>query len=215
MKRVSLCRKVAQVSHNGRVLFEPRLQKGLIDGSIRVAFRRWNRAQVVPGRVYRSPVGMIAVDSLSLTSEPISPEDALLAGYTSVHELMADLKGPSDGSLFRLELRRSEEVDPRTVLAAEDVLDDREVAALRRKLARLDAAVGRPWTLATLEAIQAEPGRRAGDLFGPLGWRELQDFKLHVRRLKAMGLTLSLRIGYRLSPRGEALLRALASDTRA
>ncbi|MGZ4770275.1 MAG: hypothetical protein ACXVLX_16570, partial [Ilumatobacteraceae bacterium] len=34
-------------------------------------------------------------------------------------------------------------------------------------------------------------------------------FKLNVRKLKELGLTESLDIGYRLSPRGEAVLRAL------
>ena len=197
------------------MLFEPRLQKGLSDGSIRVAFRRWKRAQVVAGRNYRSPIGMVTVDSvMAVTESAISPDDARLAGYASPQHLLADLKGPSEGSLYRLELRRSLDADPRGVLADAAVLDELEVASLRRRLARLDAAVGRPWTLATLEAIEAEPGRRAGDLFSPLGWNELQEFKLHVRRLKALGLTLSLRIGYRLSPRGDAFLRAVRGAAR-
>jgi hypothetical protein len=33
-------------------------------------------------------------------------------------------------------------------------------------------------------------------------------FKANVRKLKALGLTESLDVGYRLSPRGEALLAA-------
>ncbi len=33
-------------------------------------------------------------------------------------------------------------------------------------------------------------------------------FKRRVRRLKEMGLTISLDVGYRLSPRGRAFLRA-------
>jgi hypothetical protein len=193
------------------VLFERRLQAGLSDGSIRLAFRRWKRAQAVPGRRYRSPIGMIEVQSVATVTEPISLEDARAAGYASAEDLLADLKGPPDASLFRLELRRSPDADPRSVLAADDKLDAAELLDLRRKLARLDAAVGRPWALATLEAIEAQPGRRAGDLFVELGWPELQDFKLHVRRLKALGLTLSLRVGYRLSPRGESLLRVLRS----
>ena len=41
-----------------------------------------------------------------------------------------------------------------------------------------------------------------------MGW-ERQDFKLHVRRLKELGLTLSLDVGYRLSPRGESYLSHL------
>ncbi len=35
------------------------------------------------------------------------------------------------------------------------------------------------------------------------------DFKANVRKLKALGLTESLDVGYRLSPRGAAVLAAL------
>src|ERR1051326_7567166 len=201
----------SRCGHNGGVLVERRLQAGLTDGSIRLAFRRWKRAQVAPGRRYRSPIGMVVVDSvMRLTDDgAISAEDAREAGYLSVDELLHDLKSPGEGSLFRLELRRSPEADPRSMLAADDALDPAALARLRTRLARLDASAGRAWTLATLEAIEAQPGRRAGDLYVELGWSELADFKLHVRRLKALGLTLSLRVGYRLSPRGEALLRAM------
>jgi len=37
---------------------------------------------------------------------------------------------------------------------------------------------------------------------------ERAPFKLNVRKLKNLGLTMSLETGYRISPRGEALLRA-------
>lgn len=46
-----------------------------------------------------------------------------------------------------------------------------------------------------------------------MGW-ERQDFKLHVRRLKALGLTLSLDVGDRLSPRGESYLNYLRTGER-
>jgi hypothetical protein len=201
--------------HNGRVLFERRLQAGLTDGSIRLAFRRWKRAQVVAGRRYRSPIGMIVVDSVLQLPDvgAISAKDARLAGYFTVDALLHDLKGPGEGSLFRVELRRSDDADPRSVLAADVALDAASVSTLRARLARLDASAGRAWTIATLEAIEAQPGRRAADLYAELGWSELADFKLHVRRLKALGLTLSLRVGYRLSPRGEALVHAMRTAT--
>ena len=37
--------------------------------------------------------------------------------------------------------------------------------------------------------------------------REVPAFKRDVRKLKNLGLTISLEVGYRLSPRGEAYLR--------
>jgi hypothetical protein len=62
--------------------------------------------------------------------------------------------------------------------------------------------------LALLRLIAANPGVRAADLAASMG-REKLPFKTDVRRLKAKGLTESLRVGYRLSPRGEAYLRTL------
>jgi len=61
--------------------------------------------------------------------------------------------------------------------------------------------------MSVLTAIQAEPGRRAGDLAEAAG-RERLPYKADVRKLKALGLTISLPVGYRVSPRGEAYLHA-------
>ena len=55
-----------------------------------------------------------------------------------------------------------------------------------------------------LDLIAAHPGRRAGDL-APMAGMELLDFKVRVRRLKDLGLTISLGTGYKISPRGHSL----------
>jgi len=193
------------------VLFEKRLQEGLRNGSIRLAFRRWRRAQVVPGRRYRSPIGLIDVRDVSIVDDPISEDDARAAGYASVDSLLKDMKGPAEGALYRLELQPSAEPDVRQTLAHDALLSAADVSQLRQKLARLDASSA--WTMATLEAIEARPGTRAGDLAADLGWPELLPFKTHVRKLKALGLTLSLQVGYRLAPRGEAFLRAIRASS--
>ena len=56
-----------------------------------------------------------------------------------------------------------------------------------------------------LELIRANPATRAPDLAASLG-RETKGFKTDVRKLKTLGLTESLVVGYRLSPRGETFL---------
>jgi hypothetical protein len=61
------------------------------------------------------------------------------------------------------------------------------------------------WTYATLRAIRARPGVLAAKLAHALG-RPRDEFKRDVRKLKKLGLTSSLEIGYRLTPKGEALL---------
>jgi hypothetical protein len=82
------------------------------------------------------------------------------------------------------------------------------VAEIDRRLQRLDRAASHgPWTAGTLAIIAERPEVRAAELAAALG-RERAPFKLDVRKLKALGLTLSLEKGYRLSPRGEAYLAA-------
>ena len=60
----------------------------------------------------------------------------------------------------------------------------------------------------TLAVIAEHPARRAGDLADIVG-RERDPFKLDVRKLKNLGLTLSASTsGTELSPRGQAYRRA-------
>ena len=59
-----------------------------------------------------------------------------------------------------------------------------------------------------LELIRDNPGTLAADLAARQGCERLP-FKADVRKLKALGLTESLRVGYRLSPRGQAVLQAI------
>ena len=89
-----------------------------------------------------------------------------------------------------------------------------ERAQLVKRLADMDRGSRRgPWTEAVLDAISERPGTRAPDLAEAMGW-ETRPFKANVRRLKELGLTESLEVGYRLSPRGRALrLGSVATTT--
>ena len=102
--------------------------------------------------------------------------------------------------------------DPRAVLAADDDLGPDEVAALAARLDRLDRASSHgPWTARHPGPDrQSGPAVRAGDLAASVG-REMLPFKVDVRKLKNLGLTVSLDVGYRLSPRGAAYLAATAA----
>jgi hypothetical protein len=189
------------------VRFEQRLRDGIADGTISVAFRRWRRPQVVAGRRYRTGTGIVEMSAVDLvTVAEISDADARDAGYADTAALLADLLGPAGVPLYRLRFHRVDEPDPRAVLAADDQLDDDAIAAITRRLDRLDRAsrIG-PWTRATLQAIAERPGVRAPDLAASFG-RDTLPFKVDVRKLKALGLTESLPVGYRLSPRGRAYL---------
>jgi hypothetical protein len=96
--------------------------------------------------------------------------------------------------------------DPRIALRESADLSDEEVAEIDRRLERLDRASSHgPWTMATLALIGRRPHTRAPDLAAEMG-RERDPFKIDVRKLKNLGLTVSHEVGYSLSPRGLAYL---------
>jgi hypothetical protein len=189
------------------MLVPMRLAPAVADGSVTVLLRRWTRRQAIPGRRYRTAAGILQVDEVDLIAVgDITAEDARAAGAPDVAAAVAALRGPDDVPVTRVRFHAVHEPDPRSLLAADDVLSDEDVAAIDRRLARMDGASSHgPWTHETLRAIAANPEVRAGDLAEAAG-RERLDFKRDVRKLKELGLTLSLRRGYRLSARGEAYL---------
>jgi len=195
------------------VLFERQLREGIGEGRIVLTFRRWNRCQVVAGHRYRTGSDIIEVYAVDLvTAQDIDAGQASEAGYATVKELVADLRGDEKTPLYRVRFHRVDEPDPRDELAAQSELTSRELAALTAQLTRMDNSGSRgPWTSAVLTQIADHPATVSTVLAGALGW-ERQDFKLHVRRLKQLGLTISLDVGYRLSPRGEAYLQHMRSD---
>jgi hypothetical protein len=128
------------------------------------------------------------------------------AGYGSAAELIADLRGEPGAPVYRVQFRLVEGGDPRDALASNDSLTAEDVEAIRTRLARLDAASkGGPWTMQTLRLIEQRPKVRAGDLAVELG-REKEPLKLDIRKLKNLGLTLSLETGYEISARGRTFL---------
>lgn len=181
--------------------------EGIADGSITVAFRRWRRPTVVSGRPYRTGGGRIEVTSVSVVDPAsISDADAARAGHSSADEIRAQLRGEEGWDVFRVEFRRLTEPDPREVLANSADMDDAAVTDIDARLDRLDKASKHgPWTRQYLQLIRERPQVRAPDLAEGVG-RDTQPFKLDVRKLKNLGLTLSFNPGYRLSPRGEAYL---------
>jgi biotin operon repressor len=197
------------------VQFEPRLRKGLHDGSITVALRRWRRSQVVAGHQYRTGQGMVLAEAVDvITPAEITPELAQAAGFPDVQAAVADLRGDPELPLYCVRFRALDGPDPRDELAATAALTDDEIASITARLARMDAASKRgPWTAAVLAEIAERPAVSSVYLAETLDWERF-DFKLHVRRLKALGLTISLDVGYRLSPRGAAYLASVAGRQR-
>lgn len=180
---------------------------GIAEGSLTVAFRRWRTARVVIGRPYRTGGGRVEVTSIDVVDPSrISQADVARSGHESADEIRAALRGEEDWPVFRIAFRLLDEPDPRIVLAHDGDLSPDDVTDIDRRLTRLDAASRHgAWTTKTLQLIRDHPHVRAPDLAAMAG-RETRSFKLDVRKLKNLGLTLSFNPGYSLSPRGEAYL---------
>jgi hypothetical protein len=180
--------------------------QGIESGRISVVYRKWSRPWVRPGSHLRTAIGVlevIGIDEVEPTG--LDVDDATAAGLDSVDALLASA-GDRGEILYRITLRLVGE-DPRVALRS-TIPDRDEQNAIVERLDRLDrSSTHGPWTRDTLRLIRDHPGVRAEDLARSVG-REKHPFKLDVRKLKELGLTESLQIGYRLSPRGQAVLSA-------
>jgi hypothetical protein len=179
---------------------------GLADGSITLAFRRWKRPSVRAGGRLRVPVGVLAIDAVDRV-EPaaITHDEARRAGEPDRGRLLAEL-ARHEGDWYRVRFHYAGP-DERADLARSEP-DADELVELLDRLDAMDRASRRePWTRPLLALIREHPEVRAAELAAKVG-RERLAFKRDVRRLKELGLTISCPIGYRLSPRGAAVLRA-------
>ena len=192
------------------MLFRQEFLDGIREGRITIAFRRWRRPTVRAGGTLMIPIGQLQIlDVRPISDEEISEDDATRAGYASRQALCDELATRSEGTLYRVE-QGAVRPDPRVALRASAALDAEELEGLTDRLDRLDLhAPDGAWTRRVLELIRDKPGVRAGDLCRIVGMERLP-FKANVRKLKALGLTESLEVGYRLSPRGEALISRTA-----
>jgi hypothetical protein len=194
------------------VLFRRRFLDGIRDGEVTLAFRRWKRPRAKAGGRQRTPIGELAIDSVTAVERnAITEQDVRRAGYRSLDELLAELDARGDAQIWCIEVRWAGE-DPRRALRERKDLDAAEIAQLSERLDRLDRASRHgPWTRETLALIAQRSSVRAADLAAAVD-REKQPFKRDVRKLKELGLTESLEVGYRLSPRGRAVMEALGRE---
>jgi hypothetical protein len=191
------------------VLIQARYRDAIVNGEVTLTFRRWKRPQVVAGNTYRTAAGRMVVDAIDVVDpDRITNAEARRAGFANRAELIGELRGGPELPTYRIRIHAADDPDPRALLASTVRLTAAEVDDIARRLARLDRASSHgAWTAAVLRTIAERPAVRAADLAATFG-RETQPFKLDVRKLKNLGLTLSLEVGYRLSPRGEAYVAA-------
>ena len=182
--------------------------RGIESGSITVAFRRWRRPTVKTGGTLLTSVGQLAIEAVEEVSlEEITESEAVAAGFSGLASLRSQLLRRASGDVYRVRLSLAGP-DPRIALR-EEIPEGADLDLILRRLARLDSRGGSDsWTLRVLTLLHERSGVRAADLARDAGM-DKAGFKINVRKLKGLGLTESLSVGYRLSPRGEAVLARL------
>ena len=190
------------------MLLKNKTIEGIQSGKITLIFRRWKKAGVKKGGTQMTQKGVIGIDDIRIvTEDQITESDAKKAGFESKDELMSQMYDREE-DIYKIKVHWDGE-DPRKALRTNDKLSKKELAEIIGKLEKLDSGSQRGrWTQLYLQMIHDQPNTHAQILAEHIGL-SIPTFKPWVRKLKALGLTESLRPGYRLSPRGQKVLAAL------
>ena len=180
--------------------------EGIANGGITLVLRRWDAPRAKPGGTQRTVAGTIRIDDVAEYpgGYRVTAQQARAAGYPNAATAQKELDRRPARHTYVISVSYLAP-DERPELAADDRLSDADVEAIAARLARWDAAAQTPWTRQYLDMIGANEAVRAPDLATRVGL-DVPRFKRRVRQLKGLGLTISLDVGYRLSPRGRAFL---------
>jgi len=178
----------------------------IVAGEVDLAFRRWTRPMHRVGGRQRTRAGVVEFTSVDVVDPATLTERDAARAATDLATLLRFL-ARKEGEVYRIGVRYAG-ADGRVALR-ERAPEPDEVEALVARLADMDRRSHHgPWTRQHLELIEARPAELAETIAASIG-RTKKPFKADVRRLKELGLTESLRVGYRLSPRGRAVLARL------
>lgn len=188
------------------MLFKTRFHEGIRSGEIRCTVRIWQRPHVKVGGRYVLGAGAVVVDRIFETRlDEITPALARRCGFASLADLLKTAKHGAGERVFVIDFHYDGKAGARPKPAT-GVGSLQELAKVAQRLDTMDLrSRSGAWTQATLRAIEARPGVLAAKLARALG-RPRDEFKRDVRKLKNLGLTFSLEIGYRLTPKGKALV---------
>jgi hypothetical protein len=193
------------------MLFKAEFHERIRSGEICCTVRIWQSPRVKVGGRYALGAGAVVVDKIYETSlDDITPALARRSGFASLADLLKTAKHGYGERVFVIDFHYDGKAGARPRPETGTVSAE-ELAMLVQRLEAMDrrSRTG-AWTLETLRAIETRPGALAAKLAASLG-RPRDELKRDVRKLKNLGLTFSLDIGYRLTPKGEALLASLSS----
>ncbi len=180
------------------MLLNNKTLEAIIKGEISVVFRVWKRPTVKTGGTLTTRKGLMFIDNVEqIDRSKVTVKDIKNAGLSSRDEVC---EVDREGDFYRITLHYHGE-DPR--IALRENLDKKQLQIVCDKLNKMG-----DWTNQYLRMIHDQPNIHAQILADSAGLEKAK-FKGQVRRLKTLGLTESLRPGYKLSIRGEKVLKLL------
>ncbi|MFT4085775.1 MAG: ASCH domain-containing protein [Gordonia sp. (in: high G+C Gram-positive bacteria)] len=190
-------------------------------GTVTAQYRRWDAPRVKVGGTQLTPAGVVRFTRVAKVGDlsKLSDRAARAAGMKNADALRKALqprpgrapteRGSRGGEfVYRVNLEWAGE-DPRLALR-ETLPDDDECRAIAERTDVIDRRLGAGWTRDTLTWIRDNPfvvSKRLAELRDV----ELAPMKVDIRKLKALGLTISHDVGYELSPRGAVFLEWLVA----
>ncbi|MCV3242213.1 ASCH domain-containing protein [Mesorhizobium sp. ZC-5] len=192
------------------MLFRWETLDGIARGDVTLAFRRWKRPTVKAGGRVRTAAGVVRIGAIeTIDAAGLTEIDALAAGFANLAALQKML-GPENGDpVYRIELTGIE-ADERAAKREAAEPSDGEWRDIEARFARWEKSTP-GYFPAILRLISEHPAIAAATLAAALDVEKLK-FKQDVRKLKELGLTESLEVGYRLSARGKVVLKRVGKD---
>lgn len=189
------------------MLFKQIHLKGIKEGTITLAFRKWKKPTVKKGSLLKTAIGQVEIEDIAeVKVTQLTKSDAVKAGFQNREELLEQLNSVEEGNVYKIKVRYHSE-DPRIKLRQQTKFTQAEFEEIKNKLERLDAYSKQgSWTIEVLKLIRDNPEVKAATLALKIG-QEKEWLKINIRKLKNLGLTIGHDPGYTLSPLGEAFLK--------
>ena len=190
------------------MLFTVDVLNKIKSGEVTAALRKWKKPTVKKDGTLITSIGQLHIDDLkTIKLDDITDGILTRCGINDFRVWKKKFYDKRDGDLYLVEFSIIGP-DPRIELRENINWSLEELIKVKKKLNTWDINYGSPWTLRVMQYILDHPQKRAADMAVDLGI-EKSILKPNIRKLKALGLTISYSVGYDLSPRGKKLLEVL------
>jgi hypothetical protein len=188
------------------MLFKEIHLKGIKTGAINLAFRKWKKLSITKGTQLKTTIGLVEITEIEVVNEKdITDLDIKNAGFENKTQLEKALNQAIEGNIYKIGVCYHSE-DPRIKLREQTELTQDDYQALKMKLTKLDKSSKQGnWTAKILLTIKNQPNRVATEI-AKLTDFEKEWLKLNIRKLKNLGLTISHKVGYEISPLGKLFI---------